>query len=402
MGVVVKRVMEKKIKYFWLRGAGVALLSAFFLCSVPAQASLSVDQLYETSLLALDQGDSERQKSLREGLLQVIVRISGQTDFQDNVVIREALANPDTYLQQFGYVSLSDTEKADLRAATDTKNRLDSKTRSAKKLPPSMPPTIRIKLRFARESINSLLRKAQLPIWPANRPSVLAWVVIDGVGVGGKRLLNPSDPAQGFLLREASRRGLPVVLPMNDLKDQVGLGADRLWNLDQVAIAEASQRYGEDSILVGRVTQVAAGQWQGSWLYVLKGQSWLRESSADDLEALLAQGVNEAIKIQVERYGIRPDSSANSVLLAISGVNSVRDYATTVTFLKNLEAVKSLRITEVKADVVHCAIEIEGDSQMLRELIVLGSVLVAEDESIGGQATDVTPPATLHYRFSAE
>lgn len=371
------------------------LLAALLALPAGVWAESTADRLYEASLPALDQSDSERRKILRTGLESVIVRVSGQTDFRDNTVIREALNNADAYLLQFTYSSLPDAEKAALRSETETKNRLAAKSGGANKSP-ALPPTVRINLAFSPEAVKALLRKAQLPIWPANRPSVLVWVVSDS-GAGKQQLL-ASDPAQAFLLQEAKRRGLPLMFPMNDIKDQLTLGVDRLWNLDQAAITEAAQRYGEGSVLVGKATQLPTGEWQGSWLYLLKGQSWSLESNSEDFESFLSQGINEAIRVQVQRYSAVAASGAGTVALVVSGVNNLKDYANTLQFLKNLDPVQSLRVTAVKGNVLYCALELDGDSQVLRELIALGAVLVPDETASAAEPQAET--STLHYRLA--
>ena len=390
-----KNMANKQALRLGVLAAFPILLSAVLLAlPVGSWAASPAAALYEASIPVLDQSDSERRKTLRTGLESVIVRVSGQTDFRDNPVIKEALGNADAYLLQFTYSALSESEKTALRIETETKNRLAARSAGANKSSPALPPTIRINLTFSPEAIKALLRKAQLPIWPANRPSVLVWVVSDA-GAGKQQLL-ASDPAQDFLLKEAKRRGLPLMLPMNDLKDQLALGVERLWNLDQAAIAEAAQRYGEGSVLVGKAMQLPGGEWQGSWLYLLKGQSWSLESNSEDFETFLSQGINEAIRVQVQRYGAVSASGAGTVPLVVTGVGNLKDYANTLQFLKNLDPVKSVRVTAVKGNILYAAVELDGDSQILRELIALGSLLVP-DETV---ATEPQAEGSLYYRLA--
>jgi len=378
-------------------------------CSaVSAQASdHTPEHLYEVSLLVVDQSDGERQKSLRDGLEKVLIRTSGQTDFSGSPEIQEALATPDVYLQQFGYVSLTELEKTDLKAGA-LNHPVSKISVTSKGITPKLPeltPTIRMNASFSPELIKALLRRAQLPVWPSNRPSVLVWLVADNGS--GKHLVTQSDSSYSFLLQEAERRGLPVVLPMNDLNDQVILGANRLWDLDQAAITEASQRYGEDSILVGRIAQTSPGQWQGNWLYLLKGQSQLIDSSDEGLEDFVVHGISAAVQMQVLRYGISPSSTVHRIELEISGIDSLDHYANALLFLKNLDLVKSAVVTAVHDTTLYCALEIDGDSQLLQELIGLGHVLVSEDPA--ETATPVIPDtkatteiSPLRYRYSVQ
>jgi len=386
----------------------LSLVGIFCIAVFPpsAVAATTLEHLYDVSLLAVDQSDGERQKSLRQGLEQVLVRTSGQTDFSGNTPVQEALSNPDAYVQQFSYVSLTEAEKADIKARAESQSHPLPSPATALSV---VLPTIRMNASFSPELVKALLRKAQLPLWSSARPSVLVWLVVDGGS--GKYLLNQSDNAYSFLLQEAARRGLPVVLPMNDLNDQVALGVNRLWDLDQAAIAEASQRYGEGSVLVGRIAHMPTGQWQGNWLYLLKGQSQLIDGNDEDTEAFITHGIDAVVQAQVQRFGISPTSLANKVNLEISGVDSLKAYADTLTFLKSLDLVTSVAVTSVHDTTLRCALEIEGESSLLQELTGLGHVLISEDPP--EPATPTTPTTapqlkvttetpTLHYRFSAQ
>jgi hypothetical protein len=383
----VKLVINRRVVK-WFRGWRQLLCGSIYLVGLLplyVQAESTTETYYKASVPVSDQSESERLRALREGLQQVLVRISGQTSFADNIFIQEALANPETYVRQFGYTSLANTEKT------------GSKTAVKQAAP------MAVNTSFVPNSVSTLLRRAQLPIWPVNRPSVLAWVVADAGN--GKQMINQVDGAREFLIAESARRGLPLVMPMNDLNDQVALDPDRLWNLDQTAVGEASKRYGEDSILAGKVVQVSPGQWQGNWLYLLNGQSITAENTSETLEAFLATGIELAVQTHVQRYGMNTTDNRHTVEIGISGVDTLKRYTDVLSFLKKLEIISAVKVLALDAGSLQVSVEISGDGVSLQEMIGLGRLLLPDvaitrpEESSSAQNAMPVVAGSLHYHY---
>ncbi|MQK16791.1 DUF2066 domain-containing protein, partial [Escherichia coli] len=82
------------------------------------------------------------------------------------------------------------------------------------------------------------LRQAGLPLWGANRPSILAWWL--NSGVEGANLVGDGQEASTPLRLAAQHRGLPLRLPLADLQEQLvatpeNLGADQPQALQPVS-----------------------------------------------------------------------------------------------------------------------------------------------------------------------
>jgi hypothetical protein len=79
------------------------------------------------------------------------------------------------------------------------------------------------------------MRDAGITLWTANRPTILAWVVLSEEGRRG--FLTPdTDPLSVQTLNDAfRRRGVPLQLPLYDLEDAAAISPGEAWRQSSVA-----------------------------------------------------------------------------------------------------------------------------------------------------------------------
>jgi hypothetical protein len=128
---------------------------------------------------------------------------------------------------------------------------------------------------FYSGRVEQALESLGKPVWGEERPLTLLWIAIDG-GAGERVLLSDSgivvdgvaDTAavgvspQTAALAEAIRakiaeiadeRGLPIRYPLLDLEDLLTVPSADIWGGFDLQVEAASQRYGADAILIGRI-----------------------------------------------------------------------------------------------------------------------------------------------------
>lgn len=135
------------------------------------------------------------------------------------------------------------------------------------------------RVRFDAASLSRLMANLGLPLLPEERPELLVWMARQQGEATA--FVEPDAASYQTLNRGAQRRGLPLLIPLLDLQDQLALSADQLAALDQGAIVEASSRYPFDALLIG----VYRGD-RIDWTLWQQGQQ-LREQSGTDAPALL-------------------------------------------------------------------------------------------------------------------
>ena len=179
------------------------LLLAACLCS--AAVAGRVDDLYKGREAVAEQSPATLRRGAASALEQVFVRVSGQGQLPQSSALSEALASPEPFLTRYSY----------RRENTDGEERLW------------------LDMKFSPRQVNAVLQSAGLPVWSANRPTVLLWLVVD-TPEGRSFLGSGSHPDLEKALQDAvARRGLALQLPLFDLIDAGNMSAQALWQMPE-------------------------------------------------------------------------------------------------------------------------------------------------------------------------
>ncbi len=330
------------------------ILCALSLSALAVFASAEVVRdLYETRSLVSAQTPAARAEAAQESLLEVLVKVSGQRDVSENPLVQAALKKTQNYILQFSYESTA--ERLELE---------DGQTQAATAL----------LLKFSPQAIEGLLRSASLPLWPANRPSVLVWLVTDELNQGRNLVSDPEIYAQ--VMTAATERGLPVVKPLFDLQDRIVLDPDGLWSMDQDMISNGSQRYDADAILLGRYTEFSNGRWRADWNLLHKGDSVMFQADGDSNQAILQQGIDQAADRFATLFAIVPSNvQAGRVFAEVAGVDAFSAYIKVLDYFSNLDMVRDAQVEQVHGDKLLFSLDVEGGQSLLLDTIALDKVL---------------------------
>jgi uncharacterized protein len=319
---------------------------ALLLLSVSAVWAEVVNDLHSAEVPVVDRTQPALNSASRDGLAQVLVKVSGSSDVLSNPAIQSALPQARSYVQQYAYAVGRDN-------------------------------TLLAKFEFNDTVIAGLLRNAGAPLWTANRPPVLAWVVIETSG-GRQFLGQDTDPVLVDELRAAFfRRGVPVQLPLFDLADSAALSTSVAWQQDTDALKAASARYGVGDILAGRVVVLTTGSWAGDWAYLGERNRIDRSISANSSEDFLQAGVDVLAEDMASRYAVLPSGVATGgIVMSVSGVTSYADYAGIVSWLEGLELIEHANVELITGDQVQLRLVAQADSAQLASIIELNDKLV--------------------------
>lgn len=325
-----------------VRSLGVILLGLTLATVVRAE---QVVDLYSAEVLVTSQSGAERQRAAREGLADLVVRVTGDPQARDHQQVQEALTRAEDFISEFNYVSTDETVE------------VEGEPR----------PASRLVMKFSSVELERLLRSASLSLWPANRPGVLVWMVTREEG----SLSRVSDSERREQLRSRARvRGLPLMLPLDDLEDRLALSARQLWELDEEAIRKASRRYDAEAILVGRYSETSSGQWRSDWqLYHNLGNPtfYVRDDSVNDL---LVRAIDETANHFAGLFAIVPrEEGPGTVVLQVGGVDGFGDYKAVERYLEDLAMVRRAELVTLRPGVLTLRLVAEGDrSQLLGTL----------------------------------
>jgi hypothetical protein len=255
-----------------------------------------------------------------------------------------------------------------------------------------------INVDFASSLIDELLVQANIPVWDSNRPSVLVWMVLQDAAGNRSFLTADSNPEiieimQGF----ASNRGLPIIFPLLDFEDRRSLSEDIIWTLDQDAITTASERYGADSILSGRLHFTAGGELVGLWQFIFQQESEVFDGFDEELESYINQPLDRITSQLSSYFAFEPEAaSAQVVRLRVDGVGDLTAYSALLNYVRGLAVVENVSTAALDGDRLDLQLDLLGDSRQLSELIDLDRDLLPISSSSNVFGDD----PLLHYRWT--
>ena len=346
------------------------LLLFLWLLTTPAAHSLVVDGLYLQEIAVIDQGDAERLRAYREGLTEVILKVTGEERWMQNGDVTRALLDAQSYVQEVTY-----------------------RTDSAGVAPQTL-----IRVTFDRELIDRMLTAAGIPVWDRNRPSVLLWLTVQGADGQRELLGSDSEHAVLELVREFStKRGVPILLPLMDVEDRRNLPVDIAWSLDEQAIRKASARYGADSVLSGRVLQSPTGDQVGLWQFLFRERVETFDSVERDVAVFTNGALNRVTAQLATHFALARQSSTQSdqrVTLRVEGVDDVTAYVGLLAYLQELSVVDSVSASLLDGSSLELDVHLNGSTYLFTEFISLGRDLVPDQLP----ATEVLD-SFLYYRW---
>ena len=300
-----------------------ALFLAICLAS-PVQAEV-VKDLYEALIPVESQSKEDRQEALREGLVQVLIKVSGSTTLivGEDPVVEMALEKPNTYIQQFRYRTV--------QAGTLNSTR---STRTKKVL----------WIKFDEKAINTLLRNNGQAVWGRTRPITLVWLIV--AEQGKRQLLSGQDKhnAVSVLENYAKERGLPIKFPLMDLTDRSKVTLSDIWGNFEGPIMQASERYRPEAVLVGRLYKGTNGVWSARWSIYQDGRREDTDMDGEQLTDAINPVIGRTAEILKERFAVTTtEEKSDDVLLEVKGVKTLEQYNTVIKYLTSLTVVSKVQ-----------------------------------------------------------
>ena len=324
---------------------------------VPAE---TVRDLYSSQVPVADQSEEALSSASRKALAEVMVKVSGRRDVLDNPDVRAALRQARQHVLQYAYA----------RGKSDE---------------------VPLEARFEFDSnwVVEVLTAAGEPLWTANRPLVLVWMLVEEEGDRYFVNQEASPELATLVLEEFGRRGVPVRLPLFDLADAAALSPAQAWRLDGAALKAASARYDVEDFIAGRMVALSTGTATGDWSYFYGDDRSDRSYSATGAEDFVRRGVSLVAESMASRYAIAPTGSdPGGVTLSVQGIQRYSDYASVVAWLEGLEVIQHANLEQVTDDVIVIRLAASADPAQLAKLFELNQRLMS------------IPPSAPHIQLS--
>lgn len=308
-----------------------------------------VSDLYQVQVDVADQSPSSRNDALKEALQLVFVKVSGTTDTLQDETIQQETQQPDRYVRSYSY----------------SHDPIDNQ--------------LELKVLFAQNLIDALLRQTQHPIWGRSRPLVLVWQAVEE---NNQRFVISTDEEawQHEFEQAMDERGIPVIWPSLDLEDQMALPIANLWGLFRTDIHSASERYLTDAYLAGRLTQMADGQWQYSGFFNSAQAPLSLQATNEDKQAVFKSVANQVANYLAQHYAVRSNTESSGQQLQVSNVNNFHEYQQLLNYLQATSVVKEVRVLAVKQNQLTLELTLSSSWEQAWSTLALDHRLLATDQ----------------------
>ncbi len=334
------------------------VLVLFFIS--PYCAAEEVNDLYSALVPITDQGSSAREQGVLDALQNVLIKLTGNSQTFQSARLAPFISDANGYVDALSFEDLP-------LSLSPKDNPLDSLS-------------FGLRVKFSRSAIDLLIRQAQLPVLPSNRPTFLVWIVRDDPVVGrgfiGEDLVseNATNSVDAAFLARFDRamqsRGIPYILPTFDLEDQLALPVEQAWNLVADDLVSASQRYQVDGWIALRFYRTSTGEVRGSWLYQAGGRRRLNDFRSEGDDMFLATTVDNIVDRLTRSFSYIPRADTNELLLEIYNIDSYSTYQSVLKQLKKLEVIDSVDLFSARGNQITMSVGAEGGLELLSNALL--------------------------------
>ena len=353
-----------------MKSSTVVVLSCI-LATLAATANAKVVRwLYEVDVPVESQ--AERRQAAREGLRELLLRVTGLPALPANAELRAGLSSPEEYYGRFEFAT----------RATAPKDNGDDQAEQ-----------LILRLHYDAPSVLALVRRAGLPVWSADRPTALAWIALDAAGSRDMLAAGSAPQATSAyvaaelvdaLQRRARQRGIELSLPLMDLADWTVTPAV-LWGRFWTPIESASRRYASDLILIGRVSMRADGSWLAEWDLRASPSGDGRIAGRSDPARMasathaVVSGVDYLADVLSQRFAVGGQLAV--IPVTIRGASTIPAYASVLKYLRSREYIQRLDVKSVAIDALTLHVHSRSSGAQMEELLSMGNQLAALPQS---------------------
>lgn len=320
-------------------------------------ADAAAAKSYDITLASQSQNKDEWQNLVRDGLAQVIERVSGDTSIlQGNPQVKQALTNAADFVEQYAYEGNTLT------------------------------------IKYSADLVNQLIHKMGRTTVKQKRSNVVLWLAIEDKQQ--RRLIGvESDPAlQNYLNNLATQKEISLILPLMDLEDISSVTVTDVWGQFPTVLQQASMRYDAQSILVGRVMhheENGTNRWESSWELLNQSDIPAWKAQGQTLEEVLTRGFSLALQHLKgnEQKTIRNVSGQKGkpFFIAVEDILSSTDFHKVDAYLRSLEPVVDVNISQVLGTVAIFEITPRGENgrQFFSQTVNQDHQLIAVGPGLG-------------------
>ena len=326
----------------------LALLSCLSIC-FQANA-VEVRDLYLVKLPVAQQGRTVLWNASLKGFKEVLVRKSGSSEILRSPEVQRAYRKVTSYLQRFEYASQEDNSEFPYEIA----------------------------LYFEPRLIDNLIQEAKMPLWGSNRPLTIIWLAVEENFE--RKIVLESEEEQSLypILKEnAVRRGLPIIMPLMDLEDELAVSISDIWGRFPSTIKQASLRYPSDVVMYGRINQVGE-TWQGKFGYINQDQEVAFDALGESQQEVIANMMDTLADRLCDKYCVVQEiGQKNELLINVTDISNFKQFKAAENYLADLSSVNKVEVIKVTKYDVLFKLTLLGQINSTVEGIALSQKMIA-------------------------
>jgi len=233
-------------------------------------------------------------------------------------------------------------------------------------------------VQFEANKINKLLESDELPIWGNRRPLVVLWLATEDE-LRRELVTQDSYPQLEQLLTDkASRRGLPIVIPLLDLEDRQLVSVTDVWANFSSPIVSASKRYNSERIVTARLYQgIENNLWKLDWRFSDEVKFTINELVGDK-QQIVGQMIDDVADKLAIQYAVESLSFNDSGIynITLSGLNDFSSVELAKRQLLSFSVVESVLLKVVKDNKFHMQLRLTGSDRDLAKALELDKSFV--------------------------
>ncbi|MEL7558009.1 DUF2066 domain-containing protein [Stutzerimonas chloritidismutans] len=311
-------------------------------CAVVSAHSMAVPlaDLYKVREPVASQQPAEREEALRKAFDTLVLRLTGNSS-SDQQAVAPLRSDPQQLVSRYAYEGDA------------------------------------VVVSFDPVTTERALRSAGLPLWGAERPSILTWWL--GETADGSQLVGDAQEGSSDLRAAAQHRGLPLRLPLADLSEQLVATSDAITAKDPQALRDVSERYDADGLLAVMAKQ-SGESWEADWRLWLGDKQTQGKANGDTRVALADEVMLAVTTFLAPQYRVKP-GDRSEITLEVLGAD-VERFAELDRLLEPFGA----QLQQVASD--RLVYRLNASPEQLRAQLALARLQEVAPDEIDPQSTD--------------
>ena len=352
-------MMYKKTSSYLGFASVIKLKTLLFLLWISVLAPLTasavvVEGLFEVKMTVLDESQEIRRAALNDGLIEVLIRISGDSHIVERITVPAATG----YVKRYEYSIQPSAEE-------------------------NVAPLKQLWVRYNTTKIMSFLRQQAIPVWGNRRTQAVVWLAVHD---GKQRYIlknNDISLIKSKTDKAFSRRGVPTIWPENDALDQQTVHFSDIWAGFIDPLKLASERYASGPVIAANMGWDGA-EWKSEWSLLVDDEVKKWSLTGSDYVSLIARATDLIVDVMGQKFAVLETSDVSQqkmVSVEVDRVKSAEAFRRVEKYLQSLSAVKSAQLSQVEPDRVFFDLTLRSEVEDVLNLIQSGSVmtLLADD-----------------------